>query len=68
MKNWAVTEEQQSLRMGEEGKGEMHCLSHGHSGDDEEEVLRNKSDARRRQGTQPTKIHPILPLPNRNLH
>jgi len=29
MKSWSVTEEQQTLRMGEEGKGEMHCQSHG---------------------------------------
>lgn len=68
MKSWAVTEEEQMFRKGEEGKGEMHHQTHGHSGDDKEEVLRNKLDGIRRQGKQPTKIHPILPLPHQNLH
>lgn len=44
MKIWAVTEEQQTLRIGEEGKGEMSSQSHGHSADDRDEVLRDKLD------------------------
>lgn len=66
MKSWAVPEEQQTLRMGEQGK-EKRTTSHMAT----VEVIKKRSEEinwMRRQGTQLTKIHPILPLPTQNLH
>lgn len=60
MESWNVTEEQQTLGMGEEGKGEMHCQSHGHSGDDKEEVLRNTLDKEARHTTHQNSSYSTL--------
>lgn len=44
MKIWAVTEEQQTLRKGKEGKGEMHTQGHDHSANDRDKVFKEKLD------------------------